>query len=461
MKATPPTRFLTAIAATIACLLALAAPAGAKQPNPLCKLPVKLCPSPPATPPTTPTPPAVDPGSQNPLVGKRLFMDCEASHQSSAVKYNAWWAVRQNPRHATELRKIAEVPGTKWFAGIQELPTRTVERFFANVDDPQYGGPSCTAPLARGARDAYVGHYPVVAIRRLVNGSCAGMKRVGDEYKAWIDEFIRMSQLTYVPNSLLPPSLLSTVLLRPYLPVSRIFHEDERYQYWMGQPFPKGRWVKAANREMTIILEPDAIGLMGVRNSCLKRSEVPSRLALLAYAAQRLGSTPGMNVYIDAGSSSWLKRSKTAGYLRRAGVANVRGFALNSTHYNATSRERRYGDALARALGKHYVINTAENANGALPKRKWGKYGSAASTCNPRNAGLGTRPTTRTGSPYADAFLWISRPGLSSNGKPGNPQCGRNGGPAGNVFYVKHAVRLARQANQATFSGSVWPPPPL
>ena len=35
--------------------------------------------------------------------------------------------------------------------------------------------------------------------------------------------------------------------------------EDERYQYWMGKPFPKGRWVKAANRQMTIILEPDAV----------------------------------------------------------------------------------------------------------------------------------------------------------------------------------------------------------
>jgi len=387
-------------------------------------------------------------------------MDCEASRESSAPKYNAWYAVHHNPRYADELRKIAEVPGTKWFAGIEERPTRAVERFFANVDDPQWGGPSCSTKLARGARDAYVGDYPVVAIRRLVNGSCAGMKRVGDEYKAWIDEFIRMSQLTYVPNSLLR-SISLPVTLDPYLPVSRIFQEDERYQYWMGKPFPKGRWVKATNREMTIILEPDAIGLMGARHSCLRRSEVPSRLALLAYAAQRLGSTPGMNVYIDAGSSSWLKRGKAASYLRQAGVANVRGFALNSTHFNATSKERRYGDALARTLGKHYVINTAENANGALPKRKWGKYGSAASTCNPRNAGLGTRPTTRTGSQYADAFLWISRPGLSSNGKAGNPQCGREGGPPGNVFWVKGAVRLARQANQATFSGTVWPPPPL
>ena len=433
MNRTHPTRILTTFAASVAALLAFAPQASAQQQNLLCNVPlVRLCPPPPP-----PPPPGVPPTSSNPLAGKRIFMDCEASHQSSAAKYNPWYAVRRNPRYASELRKIAEVPGTKWFAGIKELPTRPVERFFANVDDPQYGGPSCSTPLARGARDAYVGDYPVIAIRRLVNGSCAGMKRVGNEYKAWIDEFIRMSQLTFVPNP------------------------GERYQYWMGKPFPKGRWVKASNREMTIILEPDGLGLMGARRSCLKRSQVPGRLALLAYAAQRLGSTPGMNVYIDAGSSTWLKRSTVANYLQRAGVGHVRGFALNSTHFNRTSRERRFGDALARSLGKHYVINTAENANGSLPKRKWGKYGSAATTCNPRNAGLGTRPTTQTGSLYADAFLWISRPGLSSNGKAGNPQCGRAGGPTGNVFYLKHAVRLARQADRATFSKAAWPPPAL
>ena len=116
----------------------------------------------------------------------------------------------------------------------------------------------------------------------------------------------------------------------------------------------------------------------------------------------------------------------------------IRGFALNSTHFNRTEKELRYGDALARSLGKHYVVNTAENANGSLPKRKWGKYGSAATTCNPRNAGLGTRPTTRTGSPYADAFLWISRPGLSSEREGRQPPVRPQGRP--------HRQRLLREA---------------
>ena len=68
--------------------------------------------------------------------------------------------------------------------------------------------------------------------------------------------FIKMSQLRFVPDP------------------------GERYQYWSGKPFPRGHWVPV-ERQMTIILEPDAIGLMGARRSCLKRSEVPGRLALL------------------------------------------------------------------------------------------------------------------------------------------------------------------------------------
>ena len=371
----------------------------------------------------------------NPLVGKRLFMDCEASRQSTAKLYNPWYALRANPQHADQLRKIAQVPTAKWFAGISERPTRHVERYFANVDDPQFGGESCATPLPYGQRDAFVGDYPVVAIRRLVNGNCAGMRRQSaGGYKAWIEEFIRMSRLRFVPDP------------------------GKRYQYWSSSPYPHGRWVPT-ERQMTIILEPDAIGLMGARRSCLKRSEVPGRLALLGWAAKRLAETPGFNVYLDAGSSSWLSARKTIRYLRKANVAYTRGFALGTTHFNRTSREIAYGNRVARALGgKRFVVNTAENANGALPKRRWGKYGSRATACNPRNAGLGTQPTTRTASPLADAYLWISRPGISSNGKRGNPQCGPENGPTGNTFWIPKALW---EAKQAAFAQPNWPPLPL
>ncbi|MEA2496339.1 MAG: endoglucanase, partial [Thermoleophilaceae bacterium] len=76
--------------------------------------------------------------------------------------------------------------------------------------------------------------------------------------------------------------------------------------------------------------------------------------------------------------------------------------------------------------------------------------------CNPKNAGLGTQPTTKTGSPYADALLWISRPGISSNGKNGRSECGR--GPLENVWWEQRALEEAKLAN---FKQPFWPPRPL
>ena len=89
----------------------------------------------------------------------------------------------------------------------------------------------------------------------------------------------------------------------------------------------------------------------------MKRSQVPGKLALLAYAARRL-SEAGYNVYIDAGSPfpSWLNENKTIDYLRRGGVAYARGFALGATHFNRTKREMRYGNSIGRRLGKHRSI---------------------------------------------------------------------------------------------------------
>jgi cellulase/cellobiase CelA1 len=148
--------------------------------------------------------------------------------------------------------------------------------------------------------------------------------------------------------------------------------------------------------------------------------------------------------------------SEAVSLLRKAGVRYIRGFALNSNHFEYTRSEIRFGNAVAKRLKKHYVVNTAENANGPLPRRFW-KNGSVKSkVCNPKNAGLGTQPTSKTGSPWADALLWISRPGLSSNGKNGKSECGR--GPLDNVWWEFHALELARQAN---FTQPYWPPRPL
>ena len=53
--------------------------------------------------------------------------------------------------------------------------------------------------------------------------------------------------------------------------------------------------------------------------------------------------------------------------LRRVGVAKVRGFMLNATHYDWTRNNIRYGLKLSRLVGgKHFIINTAENGRGPI-----------------------------------------------------------------------------------------------
>jgi endoglucanase len=393
--------------------------------------------------------PAAADAPGNPLRGKRQFLDCEASMEQNAPKYNPWYHARRYRRlgqfgNARLIEKIAKVPQVKWFAGnsIRPTPTRMVERFLARVDDPKWGGPQCNTPLPQGQRDAYVGDFPVMAIRAMKHDSCKGYdgggawnRYNGGLYRPWIDKFVAQ--------------------------LGRTWAGPKRYEFWGSTTWPSS-YFRSMRRRGVVIIEPDALGLIGRRSSCLTKTARATRLALLTYAAKKLARLgPGITTYIDVGSSAWLSPGEAVNLLVKAGVRFVRGFALNSTHFNYTSKEIAYGNRIARALGgKHYVVNTAENANGALPRSQWKRIGGVPSSksmwCNPRNSGLGTQPTTRTASPYADAYLWISRPGISSNGKNGRSECGR--GPLDNVWWD---VRALEEARQASFASPFWPPRPL
>jgi endoglucanase len=278
----------------------------------------------------------------------------------------------------------------------------------------------------------------VITLRAMQHYGCKGYdgggawnKVNGGLYKPWIDAFVDQFTKRYVADP------------------------GYRYQYWDRQVYPYGHFVRWPTRPGAVILEPDALGFLGRRSNCLTRSARASRLALLTYAARKISALPNVDVYIDAGASDWLTAREAVSLLRRAGVQYARGFALNSTHFQSTGQELRYGDRIARAIGKHYVINTAENANGSLPKRAW-TAGTRSKWCNPRNAGLGAQPTSRTASKWADAYLWISRPGISSNGKVGVKACGV--GPIGNVWFELKGLWEARQAS---FSAPAWPPKPM
>jgi endoglucanase len=170
------------------------------------------------------------------------------------------------------------------------------------------------------------------------------------------------------------------------------------------------------NDRVVIAYEPDSLGTI----DCHARSRRAARYRLLRYGINALSANPNATIYIEAGASDWEGATRMAKKLRKVGVAKVRGFMLNATHYDWTRSNVQYGLKLSRLVGgKHFIINTAENGRGPIHKRL--PNGRRLTVwCNPPNRGLGPAPTTNTSNPMADAYLWVNRPGYaqSCQGRP-------------------------------------------
>ena len=191
-------------------------------------------------------------------------------------------------------------------------------------------------------------------------------------------------------------------------------------------------WIRAyadgiAGRRAIVILEPDALGNMG----CMTAADQATRLELLRYAIQTLRANPTTAVYLDAGNHLWHSTNVIATRLRNAGVELANGFSLNVSNFFRTADEAAYGDAISALVGgKHYIIDTSRNGLGATPDAQW---------CNPDGRALGERPTTVTGRPLADAYLWVKVPGESDGSCNGNPTSG--------TWMPEYALGLAQRAS--------------
>ncbi len=185
-----------------------------------------------------------------------------------------------------------------------------------------------------------------------------------------------------------------------------------------------------------VFLEMDSLITVG----CLSRHGVQVRMNELRDAVNTLSQLPRAVVYLDAGAADALPANEAASLLRRAGVSHVQGFFLNSTHFDWTSSEIRYGQQIARMTGgKHFVVNTAENGRGPLVPPDRVHQGNEV-LCNPPGRGLGPLPTFNTGYRYVDAFAWIANPGKSGG------QC-RTGAPPTGFFWPQLALELVRNAD--------------
>ena len=231
------------------------------------------------------------------------------------------------------------------------------------------------------------------------------------------------------------------------------------------------------------------------------------RFAMLNHAVDALGANPGTRVYLDGTHSGWLGVGDAADRLHKAGVERADGFFLNVSNYRTTSSSLKFGDWVSQCLWygtnateggwrlghfehcasqyypssgygdttasdawylekvthaagapsgpadlTHFVVDTSRNGQGPWSPPA-GLYPDAQDWCNPPDRGLGIRPTTSTGDPLADAFLWVKVPGESDG------QCSRgltdNGGvdpewgvvdPAAGQWFPQQALQLAELA---------------
>jgi endoglucanase len=194
---------------------------------------------------------------------------------------------------------------------------------------------------------------------------------------------------------------------------------SDAYREWI-RSFAQG----LNGRQAIVIVEPD--GLAGM--DCLTKPLQQERLALLSYAVTTL-KTQRTAVYVDAGNARWRSAEVMAARLRQVNIAAADGFSLNVSNYIPDSVNIAYGERLSRLLdGKHFIIDTSRNGVGTM----------ATDWCNARGQALGVAPTTNTGHPLVDAFLWVKQPGESDGTCKGGPNAGS--------WWTEIALELSRAA---------------
>ncbi|HEY1616196.1 MAG TPA: glycoside hydrolase family 6 protein [Streptosporangiaceae bacterium] len=233
-----------------------------------------------------------------------------------------------------------------------------------------------------------------------------------------------------------------------------------------------------------VILEPDALGNMpsgcGQPSSTYPFTDA-ERIAELQYAVGALAADPRSSVYLDGTHSAWQSVGTISQRLLAADVQDAQGFFLNVSNYQPTDELTDYGtwisDCLAMVTDSanafygnpsacasqyypatqgdfstwglttqwyaqnmgtavattHFVIDTSRNGQGpnsmsAYAAAPYDQPAADVATlasgnwCDPPDSGLGLRPTTSTGVPLLDAYLWVKLPGQSDG------QCDSAGG---------------------------------
>lgn len=270
--------------------------------------------------------------------------------------------------------------------------------------------------------------------------------------------------------------------------------DEAAYRAWI-EAFAKG----VGGGRAVVIVEPDGLALLSSEPWCNEggggttgtpedTARVDERFREIDYAITTLQRLPRTGVYVDSGHSDWQPLNDydagygepraqlgMAGRLLKGGIAKADGFALNVSNYRGTDELVSYGTRLSKCLRfrqetgaancsdtdlagvpndprklTHFVLDTSRNGQGPWTPPA-GQYTDAQVWCNPPGRGLGARPSTRTGDPLVDAFLWVKRPGESDGqctrgtAGPEDPEYGVVD-PAAGAWWGDYALGLAQRA---------------
>ncbi len=116
------------------------------------------------------------------------------------------------------------------------------------------------------------------------------------------------------------------------------------------------------DREATVILEPDGLGIIphyttfeGTEEWCQPEeldsaTAASDRFTQLNYAVDALGALPATSVYLDGVHSGWLNVGDITDRLLKAGVERADGFFLNASNYQYTQNLTHYGTWISSCI---------------------------------------------------------------------------------------------------------------
>ncbi|KDO21747.1 hypothetical protein SPRG_13163 [Saprolegnia parasitica CBS 223.65] len=180
------------------------------------------------------------------------------------------------------------------------------------------------------------------------------------------------------------------------------------------------------------VLEPDAVGLLAEgANSC---AWTHGYLANMEIAMSLLTTAnPNALMYVDVGWWTFKNATTMDAMLpivdKLAKAGRMRGIAINTSNYRSNAELLEFCMNFASARpGFTCVFDTSRNYHGPSPTSEW---------CNANTAGIGVPPTSNTGSPHVDYYLWLKTPGQSDGICNTGVSADAMRGPAAGDFFQR------------------------